>query len=127
AVHWVVAQAEVTKATFNNLGRETCGNDNAVTDCDAYSTIHTTASTYGFTFSAMGHPTGWLDLGLTWRPHIAVESTGTGYPGVNQSSGGQVQPFPATLTVHLPHIVRWGVRLVDRYADGGERADLELD
>ena len=126
AMTWVAGEASITKSAVFPGGRSQCGAAGDNPDCDRFSTIHGTLSTYGFNFSALAHPTTWLDVGVTYRPQINIDASGTATPLV-ASDGTQVGPFPVTLSLKLPHILRYGVRIVSRYEDGTERGDVELD
>lgn len=124
---WVVGQAEITKASVYPGGKSTCGLGGDLPECDRYSTIHATLQTIGFNLSALSHPLPWLDVGLTYRPQINIDAHGRATPLPGWYDGSQLPPFPVTLSLKMPHIIRWGVRVKSHYLDGTERADLELD
>ena len=82
---------------------------------------------FGWMLSVMLHPTNWIDIGATYRTPITVHSEGTLHP-ISPPSFPKVLPdSAATFTSTLPMWLRAGARVVKRYSDGTERADLELD
>ncbi|MSP62823.1 MAG: hypothetical protein EXR72_21320 [Myxococcales bacterium] len=127
AIQWVVGSFDLMKANMSPLGESTCVGSPDYPNCDSYGNIRTTVQTVGFILSALAHPADWLDVGLTWRPQINLDSSGYIHPYPTIASGTQLNNFPATFSIKLPHILRWGVRAVSRYSDGTERADVELD
>ena len=126
-VQWVLGQFDLTKANLSPLGPSLCGATKDHPNCDSYATIKANSMSPGFVFSLLGHPTRWLDLGLTYRPQVSLDAPGWVYPTAVAGSGSKLGIFPATFSIKLPHIVRWGIRGVSRYDDGTERFDVEVD
>jgi long-chain fatty acid transport protein len=92
-------------------------------------------NTFGWIFSLLLHPVDWIDIGWTLRPQIDVHAEGTVHPvpppptTLPQTPGFPCEDglCPVTFTTTLPAWMRIGGRVVKRYPDGTERADLELD
>jgi long-chain fatty acid transport protein len=142
-----IAQLDLASANVTNLGRSTC----PVADfsgCDSYGRIRASGnsfasssdtftgtagqfgfnvSRFGWIFSTLAHPTEWLDLGLTVRPQIDVFAEGKLHAVPPPAMPTALPDVPVTFATRLPTVVRVGGRAVKRYADGTERADVELD
>src|SRR5262249_37075094 len=118
--------------------------------CDAYGRIRAAGLTARGVFSVLAHPTGWLDLGVTYTMHANINATGNSnkqadnmYP--KDASGNYIgaddglhayppseyhQPLndpPVPYKPRLPDALRLGARAVMHYPDGSERADVEID
>ena len=128
----VYAKFDLMNANLNPLGSDLCHSTpeypvRDYPDCDSYGNIFTETTTYSGVLSVLAHPADWIDVGLTYRPQINLDSTGHIHPYVTIQSPLPVPDFPVSFKTKLPNILRGGVRAVSRYPDGTERADLELD
>ena len=126
-VQWVVGEFNLLNANITNSGPTLCGANGDGPNCDSYGLVRTTVQTVGFLLSALIHPSDAIDIGLTYRPQIDLNSTGTIHPYPTVASPVPLADFPASFSIKLPHILRAGVRAVSRYSDRTERADIELD
>jgi len=140
------ANFDLASANFTPLGKTNCPTPDYA-GCDSYGHVRTSGTSFsssssqfggsgfdyspsitsfGWVFSALAHPTPFLDLGFILRTPINIHSEGTLHP---QSPPNQVKlgDAPALFSTEIPLFLRLGGRYVKRYADGTERADVELD
>ncbi len=82
---------------------------------------------FGWVFSLLAHPTDWLDIGWTLRPQINVNAEGNIHPIPAPALTSKIPDSPVVFSSILPLYTRLGGRVVKRYPDGTERADLEVD
>lgn len=126
AVQMVYATFALANANLTPLGPSNC----PVPDyagCDSYANINVSGTTFTGLASVMLHPKPWLDLGATLRPPIDIKATGTLHPVTAPVATAKLQDSPVHFRSNLPLWLRLGGRLVSRYPDGTERADVEVN
>jgi long-subunit fatty acid transport protein len=126
----VVGEFQLINAAATPAQATTCGAAGDAPNCDSYGQVVTHSLSPAFLLSGMAHPKKWLDVGLTLRPQVDINSSGFITPAATSTDGVssvQLDRFPATFSIKLPTIVRAGARIVARDPDGFERGDIELD
>jgi long-chain fatty acid transport protein len=127
AVQWVYARFGLSNASLYTAQESLCVGSPDYPGCDSYGQIDASGNTFGLLFSALAHPTGWLDIGLSYRPQIDIHATGNLHgvpPAVSPTQLGDTDVHFNTM---LPHMLRAGLRVANHYDDGTEKADLEFD
>lgn len=152
AAQLVYSNLDLMNANFTQLGPALCpaATNYDFAGCDAYGRVRASGLTARGIFSVLAHPTRWLDVGATYTMHANIEAKGKSNPlpegGYPQDASGayieaadglhaytppvnyaSLNDSPVTFKTRLPDMVRLGGRVISRYPDGTERADLELD
>ncbi len=127
ALQIVYSNFQLSNANFVPLGQNACVGSPDYPGCDAYGVVKTSGVTVTYLLSALLHPTDSIDLGITYRPQVDVNTSGTLHAVPPEAQPMMFPDATATFSTRLPQYVRFGGRYAFHYADGTERADVELD
>ena len=126
ALQMVYGSFNLMSASTTPLGRTNCPTPD-FPGCDSYADIKTSGYSVTGLVSILAHPTDWIDVGATYRPPVFMTSEGTLHAVPPPLNPIKLADSPVTFESNLPMWLRVGGRVIKRWPDGSERADLEVD